>query len=120
MPIAADYLTINVHQQNLDPASMLTFYRRLIKLRQTEPVLQVGDYIPVGVMQNILAYIRAKDDRRFLIVLNLSHAPGLFEIEHQNLCGKVVFSTHPMREEQQIASRIFLESDEGIVVLLDN
>ena len=44
LPVASDYLDINVGRERNDPASMLTLYRRLIELRKAESALTLGAY----------------------------------------------------------------------------
>ncbi|MFT2008043.1 alpha-amylase family glycosyl hydrolase [Pontibacter sp. 13R65] len=111
---------INVKVQQDDPFSMLTLYRRLIKLRQEEPALKIGDYIPVYSDHQVLAYIRKSGSQRFLIVLNLSHRPCFFKPKHQTFSGTVLLATIPERENTTITESISLGGDEGILVRLDN
>ena len=71
LPLMKDFSKVNVKIQKEKKDSMLNYYRRLIDLRQSEDVLQIGKHLPVYTEGNILSYIRALEDRKILIVLNL-------------------------------------------------
>ncbi|WP_187261895.1 alpha-amylase family glycosyl hydrolase [Pontibacter beigongshangensis] len=111
---------INVKVQQDDPFSMLTLYRRLIKLRHEEPALSIGDYIPLYSDHQVLAFIRKSGEQRFLVVLNLSHRPCYFKPKHHTFTGTVVLATFPERENTTITESISLGGDEGILVRLDS
>ncbi len=118
--LARDFARENVHRQQEDPYSMLTFYKRLIKLRQQEPSLMVGDYVPVYSDTQVIAYIRQLNDApRFLIVLNLSHRPCFFKPKDSSLKGTVEIATSPEWEGNAVGETISLGGDEGILVRLE-
>ena len=55
-----------------------TLYRRLLALRRAEPALSIGSFAPVpgpGRLDRVRA--GRHEGRRFLVALNLGHAPGL-------------------------------------------
>ena len=58
--------------------SILTLYHRLIELRRAEPALSVGDFAPLPGDDDLMAYIRKTDERRLLVVLNLSPKTKIF------------------------------------------
>ncbi|MEJ8800417.1 alpha-amylase family glycosyl hydrolase [Pontibacter sp. H249] len=117
--IADSYRKRNVKVQQEDEESMLLYYRKLITLRQKEPALHVGDYVPVQAKPPLLAYIRQHENKRILIVLNLSHKPCVFRPQYQNYKGTIVLSTAPERENRKVEGNISLSGDEGIVVALE-
>ncbi|GAB4024864.1 alpha-amylase family glycosyl hydrolase [Spirosoma koreense] len=118
--LARDYGRENVWLQQEDPYSMLSFYKRLIRLRQQEPALMVGDYLPVYSDNQLIAYIRQLDGHpRFLILLNLSHRPGYFKAKDSSLHGTVELATTPEWEGNRVGDTISLSGDEGILVRLD-
>ncbi|MDX5436937.1 MAG: DUF3459 domain-containing protein, partial [Pontibacter sp.] len=119
LPLPENFKRINVEVQRDDPYSMLTFYRRLLELRQQEPALNVGDYEPVMAKAPLLAYIRKHGKQRYLTVLNLSHKPCVFRPEHAGYTGKIALATDPEREGQSINGNISLAGDEGILILLE-
>ena len=98
---------------------MLSFTASLIRLRQEEPALHIGDYAPVYTDSQAIAYTREAGEKRFLIVLNLTHRPFYFNPEHEIFSGTIAISTYLEREGAPISGTISLSGDEGVVVRLD-
>jgi alpha-glucosidase len=119
LPVADDYRTYNVATQREDPASMLNLHRRLLALRRSEPTLALGSYEPVETTGDLLAYVRERDGRRFLIVLNLGHNPTSFDSEGPEIRGRLVLSTHLDRYGERVNGGIGLRGDEGVIVEQD-
>ena len=119
LPVSDDYPTLNVEAQRDDPRSMLTMQRRLIALRRAEPALILGDYAPLRVEGDLLAYTRTHAGRTFLIALNLGHHAQEIELRLPRTEGHIVLNTHLDREDETVAGRISLRGDEGVVVLLN-
>jgi alpha-glucosidase len=75
LPVPATYKTHNVADEAKDPESVLTFYKKVLKLRHTNKALLDGDYIQLnGNDQNVLSYLRAYKDQVVLVALNMSGA----------------------------------------------
>lgn len=71
-----DSLTITVAAQDRDPASLLALYRRLIRLRASEPALASGDLVPLTTSDGaVAAYARRAGDRLVLVIANLGGTP---------------------------------------------
>jgi alpha-glucosidase len=119
LPLGRDYKRTNVQQQQEDPFSMISFYRRLIAIRKKEPALHIGNYRPVYSNHQLISYIREWGNDKFLVVLNLTHGVCYFTPEHINLTGTVILSTHPELEGAPFAGTFGLGGDEGILVKLD-
>ena len=119
LPIADDFGRVNVETERADPDSMLSLYRRLIDLRQSEPALRVGSYAPVTAKETVLAYVREASDRTFLVAVNLGHGPGVIEPQRWWSRGRVVLGTNRGREGERIEGRVELHGNEGVVVLVD-
>ncbi|SER52335.1 alpha-glucosidase [Tranquillimonas rosea] len=58
--------------QEDDPGSMLTLYRALIDLRQTEPALSRGRYRRLHADESLFAYTRTHGGRTLHVVLNFT------------------------------------------------
>ncbi len=79
-----DFASINIAAQDQDPASLLSLYRNLIRLRTTEPSLRRGglEVLTTG-HQSVLAFIRSEQGGAVenpgsggvLVVANLSGEP---------------------------------------------
>lgn len=63
----------NVAAQEADPGSLLSHYRRLIRLRQSEPALAKGAVrlLDTG-RDDVLAFERSHEDRRLTVIANLA------------------------------------------------
>ncbi len=120
LPIPSDSSIRNVELERADPDSMLSFYRRLITLRRAEPALAVGNYTPLVAQGDVLAYLRESGNSRFLVVLNLGHAPAVFVPEHREISGVVAVGTNSEREGNPVSGEVGLDGDEGVVVRVDS
>jgi alpha-glucosidase len=76
LPLHPGYKHRNVDAQTKNPASLLNFYKALIRLRKSHPVLQHGTFrLLTGLPAPILAYIREMEGNRFLVLLNFQLKP---------------------------------------------
>ena len=116
LPVADDYRVLNVEDERDDPRSMLTLYRRLIALRRAEPALQIGRYEALPATGDLLAFVRAHGDRRFLVLLNLGPAPCTFDCSERR--GRIVLSTHVDRDDEEVVGSVALRGDEGVIIAI--
>lgn len=71
-----DAATKNVQAQSPDPNSLLSFYRRLIRLRRTNPALAKGDYTALEASdKSVYAFARTEGEQTIIVVANLSDKP---------------------------------------------
>lgn len=117
--LGASYRRYNVETEKNDKYSMLQLYRRLIRLRQTEPALMSGEYKPVYADRQAIAYIRHREgENSFLVVLNLSHRPCYLKMKDTSIRGKVVLSASGELEGSAVYHAFHLAGDEGVIVQL--
>ncbi|HET7478582.1 MAG TPA: alpha-amylase family glycosyl hydrolase [Rubrobacteraceae bacterium] len=114
LPVAEDYEQANVATEREDPVSMLSLHRRLLALRRAEPALSAGSYEPVEADGDLLAYVREREGRRFLVALNLGHEPRSFE--HPEIRGRVALTTRLDRAGEEADGALKLRGDEGVIV----
>ncbi len=113
------YKQYNVETESLDFTSMLILYQGLIKLRQSEPSLLYGHYIPVYTDHQMIAYIRGTEGHdRFLIMLNFTHRPCYFRTEQDIYTGTIELATSPDLVGHKMNKTIELHGDEGIIIRL--
>jgi alpha-glucosidase len=117
LPIAEDYKQVNVAVQKKHLRSMLSLYRRLISVRQSEPALMVGSYRPIPAEGDILAYTREAEGQRFLIVLNFGRQDQTFSSPRVT-GGEIVVSTLMDREGEAVGPTVQLRPNEGILIRL--
>jgi alpha-glucosidase len=90
-----DCSKISVARQADDPPSMLSLYRRLIRLRKATPALVDGEYRPLStVPQDCLAFVREHDEKRVVIAINFSSEKRQVEIPR----AKLLLSTDTHRD----------------------
>jgi alpha-glucosidase len=118
LPVSDDYSIVNVEAATGDPTSILTLYRRLLKLRQAHPALAIGDYVPVAMTGDLLAYIRRASDARFLVALNLGEGPYALSLSSLSATGRTVLSTYLDREDAAPSDTISLRANEGVIIAL--
>lgn len=118
LPLMENYEQINVKKEREEKDSMLNFYRKLIQLRQSEPALKTGEYIPVFTEGNLLAYRREKG-KKFLIALNLGSSPEVLNPDISEWRGKVKISTHPESEGEKVSGELRLKANEGLLISLE-
>ncbi|HSJ90352.1 MAG TPA: alpha-glucosidase [Anaerolineales bacterium] len=74
LPVNPDYARgINVRDQERNPASLLNYYRLLLKVRKQTPALIEGQYIPLdNTSTEYFAFLRKSDEQTVLVILNFS------------------------------------------------
>lgn len=105
LPIDPAHLPHNAAAQAADPASMLTFYRRLLALRRATPALATGPIDDVRADGDVLSYRRGS----YRIVLNLSDHPAAIAVAP----GQLVLSTHDGADSTR------LRPAEGLILKVD-
>jgi alpha-glucosidase len=76
LPVPPSYKTHNVATEDKDPNSILNFYKKLLKLRGTNPALLDGEYVALNEGDpNVLAYLRKLPDRAVVVALNFTAQP---------------------------------------------
>ncbi len=116
LPLSEDWRTRNVAVEEDDEQSTLSLYRRLIALRQSEPALMVGSYEAIAADADMLAYARAYEGKRFLVVLNLGAEPAEFRIPEHAGSGRIVICTDIAREREEVPETLEVRGNEGVVV----
>jgi len=110
LPIPPTAKTHNVADESKDPDSILSFYKRVLKLRHTNRALLDGSYVPINEHdRNVLSYLRVYKDHAVLVALNMSGATQKVSYD----IGKTGFSS----AESLIATG--QSSAAGSVVTLD-
>ena len=117
LPVGADYESANVASQSRDAGSLLTLTRRLLELRAREPALQDGVHEPLAAGPGVVAY-RRSGARRWLIALNLTHAPTTYSLGDES-GGRVLLTTFLDREGERAAGQFMLRADEGVLIDLE-
>ncbi len=116
LPLMDNFTKVNVEVEKNREDGILQFYKSLIKLRNNEPALQIGNYIPVLAEGNMLSYIREHSEKKFLIALNLGDSEENCEPKLKSWKGKVKIATHQELYDRDIEDRVYLGSNQGVVI----
>jgi alpha-glucosidase len=120
--LGPDAETRNVTAQLADPDSVLSLYRRLIRLRAATPALQVGDLeLEATTEPDVVAYTREADGQGILVVLNLGPAGITWRLpEVPDGAGwRLLLTTSAARSADAVlvgGSIAVLEADEGLIL----
>jgi alpha-glucosidase len=103
VPVNPNYAQgVNVADQQHDPASMLSFYKHVLRLRKQTPVLITGDYTPLHeTSDGYFAFLRKSADNQqtCLVVLNLSGKTHDLKFDLPASSVRCLFSTHKPESE---------------------
>jgi len=106
MGINPNYLDINVESQKKDTDSIYHFYKKMIELKKSGPILTYGTFDLVDEdNKQVFAYTRTLDDKKMVIITNLSAEEAVFEnrvveLEHENL----LLTNYPVEEHEPTTS----------------
>lgn len=106
MGINPNYLDINVESQKKDTDSIYHFYKKMIELKKSGPILTYGTFDLVDEdNKQVFAYTRTLDDKKMVIITNLSAEEAVFEnrvveLEHENL----LLANYPVEEHEPTTS----------------
>lgn len=114
LPVGKNQEGRNVMEQMKNPHSLLQLTRKLIKLRQTNPALLHGAYIPLSTPPEIYAYGRQSGNQRVVVALNFSREPKVFEMPG-NSSGRVLLSSQS-RKDEFVSGTLKLEPLEGCII----
>ena len=74
-PLNAEAATVNVAAESPQPASMLSLYRQLVRLRKAHAALRTGTMELVTAPAGLWAFVRTQGADRVLVAVNLTDAP---------------------------------------------
>lgn len=70
--LSGDYQDINVENEESNPNSILSFYKKIIKFRNNDETIIFGDIKPEIISNKIVSYYRTSSKKNYLILLNFS------------------------------------------------
>ena len=86
-----DYRTVNVAAEERDTGSVLNYFRRMIRLRKTEPVLVYGRYQLLDRDNpEVFAYTRSLKGRMLMVALSFSTAGGSTSVPAEYRAGRIL------------------------------
>jgi len=116
LPVAHDYQSYNVADEQRDPRSFLMLTHRLLELRKATPALTFGSYQSVEQENDTcFVYLRQHANQRCLVALNFSTQDQVLTLPDQGQ-GRVMLSTYVDRDGTISLSEISLRANEGLLV----
>jgi alpha-glucosidase len=112
---------VSVAEQEYDPASLLTFYRRMLHLRRATPALIAGDYQALHPhSEDTIAFVRhdASSAQTCLVVLNFSSEPQTLRFEFGGQQAQVLFSSHPRADQILVLDQVEIAPFEVLIAAL--
>jgi alpha-glucosidase len=110
--LCGDFESVNVARQEGDPKSMLSLYRRLIRLRKSTPAILEGSYRAFeGAPEDCLVFHRDTAAQHIVVALNFTDEPCEIAVP----AGKILFSTIE-RGGDHAKSMLTLAANEGVIV----
>jgi len=99
LPVNPNYKQgINVAEQQTDPESMLSFYKKMLRLRKGIPALVEGEFIPLKEKsRSYLAFLRKGKKQTCLVVLNYSDKSLKLDLQEAGAKTKVIFTNKDRR-----------------------
>ena len=114
LPLNNDFQTRNVEAMRQEKNNLLHLTRDLLALRKTEPALHAGAYGLVESRSDLLIYERVHDDRRLMIVLNVSTAAQHTPVPDYEL----LLSTRRDRAGELAEKLLRLRPQEGVILAI--
>ncbi|XP_077470204.1 amino acid transporter heavy chain SLC3A1 [Stigmatopora argus] len=122
LPVHPNYSNVNVEAQKQNEGSVLSQYRFLSNLRQSELALQRGWFCFIYTDGSVFAYLRELDGlgHAFLVVLNFGRESTVSDLSvvvelPERL--RVLMSTNRANDGKMVSkSRIPIEAGEGLII----
>lgn len=86
LPVASDYMTVNVETEKGEPNSLLHWYERLIDMRKNDPTLRDGEQVMLDENNpHVLSYLRkgVNGSPSIVVVLNFTAQPQTISLDTQ-------------------------------------
>ena len=106
LPIPLAHAEKAVDTQETDPESILNSYRHFLAWRKQQPILISGDIHFVNANESILAFERHFEEKKMLVLFNLSNQNTVFAVDTYQLSAEL--NEHGLLAGQQIGTVIEL------------
>ncbi|MDV2884836.1 alpha-glucosidase [Alkalihalophilus pseudofirmus] len=110
-----NYKTINVQQQELEPHSILKFYKEMIKVRQTSECLIYGVIEPLMESHpTIIAYKRRYNKEEAVCYFNFSNESQAIELENGSY--RVLLTNYKVKDQSIDAASFMLRPYQALIL----
>ncbi len=94
LPVNPNYATVNVALEEKDPDSILSYYKKIIALRQSDPILSFGSFEPVKSQAGVMAYFRGYEGHLEFVLANLTGKTQNLPKGIRQLKGEVLLANY--------------------------
>ncbi|HXE09177.1 MAG TPA: alpha-amylase family glycosyl hydrolase [Acidobacteriaceae bacterium] len=112
LPIGDANRAVNVESSEKERDSMLALYRRLLRLRRTEPVLVSGQLTDLSASDGVLHFVRSDGKKSFRIVINLTDEARQIAMQ----TGVITACTETQRDGEPIHGQLHLKRAEAAII----
>lgn len=113
-PTNADRINVAAEEAS---GRILPYYRRLIELRHTQPVISEGSYAPYALDHpDVFAYLREHDGRRLLVAVNFAPTDTRLDLPEEFVTADVLIGNYPQRP---LGTPLPLRPYEAVALSLD-
>jgi len=105
LPVNGNYAEgVNVAEQQNDPDSMLSFYKRMLAIRKRTPALVAGDYTALHeAAEDYVAFLRSTSEQTCLVVLNFSENAHTLSFDLDGETASLVFSSEAREDADDLS-----------------
>lgn len=104
IPLNPDYKTLNVDIQEKASNSMLSNYKELIALRNSEAILQYGEYEKLSIQDDCIHFIRTYGDSKINVLINFGE-PLVFDLPEN---AKLLLGTNLLQTDDFLIFKEYL------------
>jgi oligo-1,6-glucosidase len=116
LKVNPNYTNVNVLKEETEPNSCLNYFRKLVALRKSNPVLVYGKYTLLDKDNpDVYSYTRELDGKKLLIVLNFKPKPAAAHIGLDLGKAKVLANNYPSPVASRSVSDLQLRGYEAII-----
>jgi len=95
LKVNPNFTTVNVAAEDKDPNSCLNYFREIVKLRKSNPVLIYGKYTLLDKENpDVYAYTRELDGKKILVLLNFKAKPSAAKIDFDLSKAKLLIDNY--------------------------
>ena len=111
-----NYKVVNAKAQRQDPASVFSYYKKLIRLRKEHDIIVYGDFtLLMEDSPAVFAYMRTLGEQKLLVLCNFTKEEQTIDIPAQERCstGEVMISNYDREQAEDIET---LKPYEAVVI----
>ena len=114
LPVNPNYNTINVMREEKDPHSLLSYYKKLIKLHNESEILCFGTFRPFETKGDLFAFSRCLKGKTVLVLVNLGKRKVSVPKGLRKINGHVLLANYADSK----ASNVSLRPYESLIIEL--